>query len=79
MEFEPLVKTRPDTLADAGTNTLGGTLGDVEAKAVVDTLINAQPVVKAETLGNTPGDIKAETLVGRSLRSYSRRKPRHLA
>ena len=47
MEFEPLVKTLPDTLADAGTNTLGGTLGDVEAKAVVDTLINAQPVVKA--------------------------------
>ena len=38
-------------------------LGDLETKAVVDTLTNAQAVVKAETLGNTLDDVEAQALV----------------
>ena len=58
-----MVKTLPDTLADAGPTSPFGTLGDLETKAVVDTLTNAQAVVKAETFGNTLDDVEAQALV----------------
>ena len=44
--------------------TLGDTPGDVEAKAVIDTLPNTQPEATAERLGHTICDVGAEALVG---------------
>ena len=51
------------TLADVVANKLGGTLGDLEAKAVLDMLTNALKEVKAATLGDTLGDVEAHALV----------------
>jgi len=44
-------------------NKLGGRLGDLEAKAVLDRLTNALAEVKAGTLGDTLGDVEAHALV----------------
>ena len=50
-------------MADAGTNKVNSTLGDVEARAVVDKLSNALPKVKSGKLGDTLGDVEAHALV----------------
>ena len=51
------------TPADAGANKLGGTLGDLEAKAVLDRLTNVLEKVKAGTIGDSLGDVEAHALV----------------
>lgn len=52
-----------DKLAEADAATLGHTLGDVEAKALVDTLADTLAYSETETLSDTLGDIKADALV----------------
>ena len=43
--------------------TIGKTLGDGEAKALIDTLSDTLSKVVAETLGNTMADVTAEALL----------------
>ena len=48
------------------TSTVGKILGDVEAKALVETLANTLVEVEAETFSHTLGDVEAVAFVGTS-------------
>lgn len=53
MEAEELVVALSDALAVVDTLTLGEKLGDVQAKALINTLADTVANVKAVTLGDT--------------------------
>ena len=54
-------QTIPDKLALIDKND--DTLGDMEAKAMVDILADTIAEIEAETLGETLGDVETEALV----------------
>jgi len=50
-------------VAEVKSETLGGTLADVDAKALLYALADTVAEVQANKLYNTSSDMKAETLV----------------
>ena len=61
-----------------GTKTLGDTLYDMEATALVDTLADRQPEVEAEIPVRTLCDLEAKTLVGQRADTLARWRRRNL-
>ena len=50
MDADPLVHTLGDTLADVQAETFGDRLGDVEAEAILKTVRDTLPDLKAKHL-----------------------------
>ena len=65
-------------LVEREAETLGDTVVDVKATALVDTVVETKVEAEAETVGESLGDVKAEAWVATLAKSLKRRRLRHL-
>lgn len=71
--------TLDDTQSEVEANTLGITLGDVEAKALVNTFASTLAEGMSNTDVYTLCDLEAEALVDILVESYQKCRPRQFA
>lgn len=65
-------------LVKGEAETLGDTVDNVKATALVDTVVETKAEAETETVGESLGDVKAEAWVAKLAARLKRRRLRHL-